>query len=266
MRAVAQLAHHRAGRMRHVGVERRAEERQPAGHRRLHVGAEAQRPPRHLRHDGKAAIELDGVELPCRRRSTMSITAFKHGVLRMAFVKLVADQIIARLLRRRAAAGCRSMRSSARRRRARVATTGHQQRAAHVDGRIGDHQLGVGPCDQPVVRRRRRDLSGETARFSQELGISRGDAANSATRDSPDSANASRGVWPQCAEVADFVKRIDRDRPEHAERHGHRLLERRAAFRLRHVMRERRPRQRHFGALGLGRGRLRLGAADHGDA
>ena len=32
------------------------------------------------------------------------------------------------------------------------------------------------------------------------------------------------------------------------------------------IMRERRPRQRDAGALGLGRGRLRLGAADRGDA
>jgi hypothetical protein len=62
-----------------------------------------------------------------------------------------------------------------------------------------------------------------------------------------------------------FVKRIHRDRPEYAELHRHRLLERSAAFRLRHVMRERRPRQRDSRALGLGRGGLGFGAADRRD-
>src|SRR3954470_2797256 len=61
-----------------------------------------------------------------------------------------------------------------------------------------------------------------------------------------------------------FVERIHRDRPEYAKLHGRRLLERRAAFRLGHVMGERRPRQRDAGALRLGRSRLRLRAADHG--
>ena len=54
--------------------------------------------------------------------------------------------------------------------------------------------------------------------------------------------------------------------PEHAELHRHRLLERRAALRLLDVMGERRPWQLDAGALGLGRGRLRFGAADRGDA
>ena len=63
-----------------------------------------------------------------------------------------------------------------------------------------------------------------------------------------------------------FVERIDRDRPEHAELDRHRLLERGAALRLFDVMRERRPRQIDLGAFRLGRGRLRLGAADRGDA
>ena len=63
-----------------------------------------------------------------------------------------------------------------------------------------------------------------------------------------------------------FVQRIDRDRPEHAERYRKRFLERRAALRLFHVIRERRPRQFDAATLRLGRGRLRLGAADRGDA
>src|SRR5882724_5321672 len=63
-----------------------------------------------------------------------------------------------------------------------------------------------------------------------------------------------------------LVKRIHRDRPEYAKLHGHRLLERGAALRLFHVMRERRPWQSNAGALGLGCGRLRFGAADRGDA
>ena len=60
-----------------------------------------------------------------------------------------------------------------------------------------------------------------------------------------------------------FIQRIDRDRPEHAELHRHRLLERRAALRLLDVMGERRPWQRDAAALGLGRGGLRFRAADH---
>src|ERR1700730_2935616 len=63
-----------------------------------------------------------------------------------------------------------------------------------------------------------------------------------------------------------FVERINRHRREDAEFDGHRLLERGATLRLRYVMRERRPRQINAGALGLGRGGLRLGAADRGDA
>src|SRR5258705_1824688 len=63
-----------------------------------------------------------------------------------------------------------------------------------------------------------------------------------------------------------FVKWIDGDRPEHAELYGHRLLERSAAFGFGDVMRERRPWRRHTSTFGLGRGRLRLGAAHRSDA
>ncbi len=74
-----------------------------------------------------------------------------------------------------------------------------------------------------------------------------------------------RGLAPMCRGRG-FVKRINRHRPEHAELDGQRLLERGAAFWFLDVMCERRPRQIDAGALGLGRGRLRLGAADRGDA
>ena len=62
-----------------------------------------------------------------------------------------------------------------------------------------------------------------------------------------------------------FVKRIDSDRAKHAERHGERLLERRAAFRLLDVMRERRPWQIDVRTRGFGRGALGLRAADRRD-
>src|SRR6185437_7304417 len=54
--AITHLAHHRASRMRHIGVERRAEEGEPACYGRLDVGTEPQRPPCHLGHAGEAAI------------------------------------------------------------------------------------------------------------------------------------------------------------------------------------------------------------------
>src|ERR1700737_2830331 len=63
-----------------------------------------------------------------------------------------------------------------------------------------------------------------------------------------------------------FIKRIHRDRSEDAKFYSHRLLERRTALGLGYVMRERRPWQFDAGALGLGRARLRFGAADRGDA
>src|SRR5437868_1481494 len=63
-----------------------------------------------------------------------------------------------------------------------------------------------------------------------------------------------------------FVQRIDGYRPEHAKLYRHRLLECRAALRLLDIMREWRPRQVDAGAFGLGRGALRLGGADRGDA
>src|SRR5258705_12671427 len=46
--AFTQASHHRDGRMRHIGVDRRAEEGEPAGHGRLHVGTKPDRPPRNL--------------------------------------------------------------------------------------------------------------------------------------------------------------------------------------------------------------------------
>src|SRR5664280_1994992 len=63
-----------------------------------------------------------------------------------------------------------------------------------------------------------------------------------------------------------LVERIHRDRPEYAKLHGHRFLESGATFRLRYIMRERRPRQGDAGAFGLGGGTLRFGATDRGDA
>ncbi len=63
-----------------------------------------------------------------------------------------------------------------------------------------------------------------------------------------------------------FVKRIDRDRPEYAKLHRDRLLERGAALGFFNIPGKRRPRQIDAGALGLGRGRLRFGAADRRDA
>src|SRR5215203_7393267 len=93
--ALAKASHHRDGGMRHVGVERRAEEGEPAGYRRLHVGAEPERAPRHLGHAGKAAIQLDSVEFLAVALDEVH-DRLQHGVLRMAFIKLVADEIIAR--------------------------------------------------------------------------------------------------------------------------------------------------------------------------
>src|SRR6266550_4360016 len=63
-----------------------------------------------------------------------------------------------------------------------------------------------------------------------------------------------------------FVKWIHRNGPEYAEFYRHRLLERGAALGLGHIVCERRPRQFDTGAFGLGRGGLRFGAADRGDA
>src|SRR5258706_1599492 len=63
-----------------------------------------------------------------------------------------------------------------------------------------------------------------------------------------------------------FIKRIHRDWPEDAELYRYRLLKRRAALWLGHIVRERRPRKFGAGAFGLGRSGLRLGAADRGDA
>ena len=253
--AAAQLSHHRAGRMRHVGVERRAEERQPAGHRRLHVGAKAQRPPRHFRHAGKAAVELDGVELPAVAADEVH-HRLEHGVLRVAFEELVAAQIVARLLRRRTAPDVNEtiLRYP---RSLRLREAGQEHRAAHVDGRIGHHQLVVGPGDQPVVRRRRRDLVRRKTSLQPGIGILRGDAGIGRPQRARFRHRLARGLAPMRRRSC-FVERIDRDRLEHAELYRHRLLERGAALRLFDVLRERRPRQIDFGAFGLGGGRSGL--------
>src|SRR5712664_178838 len=63
-----------------------------------------------------------------------------------------------------------------------------------------------------------------------------------------------------------FIKRIHGNGSEYAEFYRHRLLKRGAALWLGDVMCERRPRQFDTGAFGLGRGGLRFGAADRGDA
>src|SRR5579872_6574058 len=90
--ASAEPPYHRAGRMRHIGVERCAKERQPAGHGRLDVRAQSQRPPRHLWHAGKAAIELDRIE-------SLGVAAYQfrhrleHRVLRVTFRELVALEV-----------------------------------------------------------------------------------------------------------------------------------------------------------------------------
>ena len=157
--------------MRHVGVERRAEECEAAGHRWLHVGAEPERPPRHLRHAGKAAVELDCVERPAIAADEIQHRV-EHGVLRVALEELVADQIIARLLRRCAAPDVNeAILGNAC--GLRLRKTGHQQGRAHVDGWIGHLQFRVGPGDQPVVRRRRRDLVRSKAPLQPRIGILR---------------------------------------------------------------------------------------------
>ena len=154
--ALAQLAHHRDRRVRHVSVERCAEEGEAAGDRRLHVGAEAQRSPRHLGHAGEAAVQLDRIEFPAVAADEIH-HRFQHGVLRVAFIKLVAQQIVARLFRR-GAAGRIDQAVFGNAGRARFRQRGQQHRAAHVHGRIGHHPFGVGPRDQAVLRRRRRDF------------------------------------------------------------------------------------------------------------
>src|SRR4029077_4998488 len=97
-----ELTHHRAGRMRHIGVERRAEEGEAASHRRPHIGTEAKRSPRHLRHAGQEAIELDRVE-PLAVAADEIHYSFQHRILRVTLIKLVAQEIVARLLGGRAA-------------------------------------------------------------------------------------------------------------------------------------------------------------------
>src|SRR5260370_33008678 len=93
--AAAQLVRHRASRVRHVGVERRADECPPAGHRRLHGGAEPQRSPSHFWHAGKAAVEPD-------RAERFAVAAgegresLEDGIRRMTRDKPAAYQAIAR--------------------------------------------------------------------------------------------------------------------------------------------------------------------------
>ena len=244
--------------MRHIGVERRAEERQPAGDGRPDVGPEAERPPRHLRHAGKAAVQFDRVEFLAVALNQIH-HCLEHGILRMALEELVAHQIVARLFRR-----CAAQRID----QAILAHAGgagfgqrrHQDRRPHIDGRIGHHQLGVGPGDQPVFRRRRRDLLRRKAFLQPRIGVFRSDARIGR----PELAGLRQRLARRLAPMGrgrGFIERIDRDRAEHAEFHRHRFLERRAALRLLDVMGERRPWQRNAAALGLGRGRLRLGAA-----
>ena len=142
--------------MRHVGVERRAKERQAAGHGRLHVGTKAERSPRHFRHAGKATIEFDRVERVAVAAGEVH-HRLEHGVLRVTFEKLVADRDSRAALPPMRRPRCeQAMLGNAG--GARLGQAGHQDRAAHVDGRIGHHQLGIGPGDQPVVRRWRCDL------------------------------------------------------------------------------------------------------------
>ena len=188
----------------------------------------------------------------------------EHGVLRMALVKLVADQIIPRLFGRSATPDVNdAILGDAGGLRLRKA--GHQHGRAHIDGRIGHHQLVVGPGDQPVVRRRRRDLLRAEAPLQPGIGIFRRHLRIGRPQLAGFRHRLARGLAPM-RRGRGFVERIDGDRPEHAELDRHRLLERGAALRLFHVMRERRPRQIDLGAFRLGRGRLRLGAADRGDA
>src|SRR5438105_2675849 len=94
--ALTQASHHRDGRMRHIGVERRAEEGEASGDGRLDIGSKAERSPRHLGYARKAAIQLDGVEFLAVALDKVH-HRLQHRVLRMAFIKLVADEIIARL-------------------------------------------------------------------------------------------------------------------------------------------------------------------------
>ena len=179
----------------------------------------------------------------------------------MAFVELVAHQIVARLFRRRAAdridqailghAG-----------RARLRQRRQQHRAAHVDGRIGHHQLGVGPGDQPVVRRRRRDLVGREVLLQPRIRILRRDLRIGRPQRAGFRERLARRLAPM-RRRGEFIERVDGNGAEHAEFYRHRFLEHRAALRLLDVMGERRPGQRNAAALGLGRGRLRFRAADH---
>ncbi len=171
--AAAKRADHRARRMRHVGVERRAEERQPAGHRRLHVRAEPQCPPCHLGYAGKAAVELDGVERAAVAADEIH-HRFQHRILGVALEKLIADQIVARLFRRCAAPDVNQPIlgdiSGAR-----LGEAGHQERGAHIDGRIGHLEFCIRPRDQAVVRRWRCDLLRRETVLQPGIGILRGD-------------------------------------------------------------------------------------------
>ena len=162
---------------------------------------------------------------------TRSITALSTAFCGWLSIKLVADQIVARLFRRCAAPDVdQAILGDAG--GARFREAGHQDRAAHVDGRIGHHQLGVGPGDQPVVRRRRRDLVRREAPLQPGIGILRGDFANRRPQFAGFRHRLARGLAPM-RRGGRLVERIDRDRPEHAELHRHRLLERGAALRLR---------------------------------
>ncbi len=62
--ALAQPANHRAGRVCHVAVERRAEEGEAAGYGWLHIRTEPKFSPRHLRHAGKTTQSSSASNAP----------------------------------------------------------------------------------------------------------------------------------------------------------------------------------------------------------
>ncbi len=171
--AGADLAHHRAGGMGHVVIERGTKEGETARHRRLYVGAEAEGAAGHFRHAGKAAIELDGAEILARAADQIH-RGFQHGILRVAFHILVAIEIVARLFSRGTAPDMHhAVLGHAGGTRFRKA--GDEDRGRLVDHRIGDHQLGIGPRDQPVVGCRCGDLFRCVSLLDPCLGIGRSD-------------------------------------------------------------------------------------------
>src|SRR5262249_7854465 len=130
----------------------------------------AERAPRHLGHARKATIELDRVEFSAVSAGKVH-DCFQYRILRMALIELVAQEIVAWLLSRRTAervdqtilrdssgAGFRQARQ--------------HHRRAHVYAGICDHELGVGPRNQPVLWRWRRDFRWRKMPFQPTIGIS----------------------------------------------------------------------------------------------